>query len=169
MLDTSSCSRSTARVTVLFGVLLAFSVACNVGPTRPSADDRVRLYTGRWSGNINGLEIVLDMQAGFDFLIGLDGTGTARNPATGEVHRLEIFGMGEWDDADVTEFSLNTAYELGPPPRQVILGGGKHTGEFRGSVSRDGRTWPGHWTSTTRNDGAPIFGPGSHSVTLIKQ
>lgn len=167
MLDTTSGSRASGCAKVLLGLLLAFSVACNLGPTRPSADDRIRLYTGRWSGNINGLEIVLDMQAGYEFAIGLDGTGTARNPATGEIHRLEIFGTGRWDDAAVTEFSLNTAYETGPGG--VILGGGKITGEFRGAVSRDGRTWPGHWTSTTHIDGAPIFGPGQHSVTLIKE
>ena len=33
----------------------------------------------------------------------------------------------------------------------------------------DGRTWPGNWTSTTRNDGAPVFGPGSHSVRRAAQ
>lgn len=168
MRDTNS--RWRPMVTVLFEVLVAFSVACNGGPTRPSADDRVRLYTGRWSGNINGLEVVLDMQAGYEFVIGLGGTGTARNPATGETHQLEIFGFGQRDDAQATEFALNTPYEMiGPPERREIFGERKHIGDFRGNVSRDGRTWPGHWTSTTRNDGMPIFGPGSHSVTLMKE
>ena len=156
--------------TALLPLLLAFSATgCNGGPTRPSADDRVRLYTGRWSGNINGFEIVLDMQATHDFVIGLGGTGTARNPATGEIHRLEIFGFGEYNAASSTEFSLNTPYEIGPPPRQEILVFPKHIGDFRGAVSGNGRTWPGHWTSTTRDNGLDIFGPGTHAVTLTKE
>ena len=168
LLDTTNCSRAIGCLTVLLGLLLACSTtACNGGPTRPSPEDRVRLYPGRWSGTINGLEVLLDMQSGLGDLIGLDGTGTARNPATGEIHRLRISGFGTFNDAHGTaNFDLWAApYEIHPG----ILTGGQHTGQFRGNVSLDGRTWPGHWTPTNHSDGARIFGPGEHRVTLIKE
>ena len=64
MLDTTSGSRGFGCVTLVLGLILAFSAtACNGGPTEPSYDDLVRMYTGRWRGNINGFEVVLDVQA----------------------------------------------------------------------------------------------------------
>ena len=103
------------------------------------------------------------MQAGYEFAIGLDGTGTARNPATGEIHRLGLFGFGTFNDAQGTaDFRLSL-------PSEVPGGGTRDTGEFRGNVSRDGRTWPGRWTPTNTSDGVPILGLGVYSVTLIKE
>ena len=164
MVDTNNCSRAIRCVTVLLGLLLAFSgTACNSGPTEPTWDDLIRLYTGKWRGNINGLEVDLDVQATQGDLIGLGGTGTARNPATGKSHSLELFGQA----TGLPWLMVYTANEIGPGG--LLVSSGKHTGEFRGNVPRDGRTWPGHWISTTRDDGAPIFGPSAPSVTLIKE
>jgi hypothetical protein len=171
MFYTASYSRAIGCVTVLLGLLLAFSgTACNSGPTRPTQEDRFGLYTGTWRGNINGLEVVLDMRAEQGFgLPALGGTGTALNSARGEIHRLTISGFGTIDDRDgmAAFFNIFTADEIGPGG--VYLSFGKHTGALSGNVSRDGRTWPGRWTSTTRDDGAPIFGSGEHSVMLIKE
>ena len=52
----------------------------------------------------------------------------------------------------------------------VILSGGQHVGMFSGGVSRDGRTWPGYLSPShpANFDALPIFGPGEHSVRLIK-
>jgi hypothetical protein len=81
-LDMTACSRGIGWVAVLVGLLLAFSgVACN-GPTRPTLDDLVVIYTGRWRGNINGWAVTLDVQAtqarpADGRVIGLSGTGTA--------------------------------------------------------------------------------------------
>ncbi len=147
-------------VTGLFGVLLALSVACNGGPTQPSDNDRVRMYPGRWRGNINGLEVVLDVQASEgSFAINILGTGTARS-ATGEIHHLTIDGGVLWGG------SL--------PARLAILverktGGFVTSGDFEGDVSPDGRTWPGRFTSNRDKGAAVIFGPGEHSVTLTKE
>lgn len=168
MLAAASYSRTTERVTVLLVLLLACSAtACNGGPTGPAAEDRVGLYTGRWRGTINGLEVVLDMEARRGDLIVLDGTGTARNPATGENHRLRILGFGSFNDAHGS-----ADFSLWANPTELVGGfltGGQHTGQFKGNVSRDGRTWPGRWTTTNYSDGAPIFGPGEYSATLIKE
>lgn len=170
MLDTTRCSRGLGRVTVLLGLLLAVSgTACN-SPTRPTQEDPLKLYTGSWRGNINSLEVVLDMQAEQGYgLTALVGTGTALNSATGEIHRLTIGGIGKSRYiADSTAFfNLFTAEEIGPGGRLLSIA--KHTGQLHGNVSRDGRTSPGRWESTWRDDGAPIFGPGEHSVTLIKE
>ena len=92
MRHTTSGSPALRPLTVLAGLLLVLSAACNRGPTEPSFDELIRTYSGRWRGNINGLEVVLDVQAsdgsfGFNFL----GTGTAR-ATTGEIHRLRIDG-----------------------------------------------------------------------------
>jgi hypothetical protein len=155
------------------GLLLAFSAtACNGGPTEPTFDDLVGIYTGRWRGNINGFELVLDVQAErgrpeSGGLVGLDGSATARNPGTGETHRLNVFGQAVGPAS--TWFRLIIPPEVGPGA--VIVRFQQDTGEFFGSVSPDRRTWPGHWTSATLADGpdaAPIFGPGGGPVTLTK-
>ncbi len=103
MLDTTSCSRGIGCLAVLLGLLAFSGTACN-GPTRPTQEDRFGLYTGRWRGNINSLEVVLDMQAERGFgLPALGGTGTALNAATGEIHRLTISGFANSEDrADST-------------------------------------------------------------------
>ena len=156
-------------MTVLLGLLLAFSgTACDSGPTEPSDSELIRLYTGRWRGNINGFDVALDMRAekgrpAGGGLLGLGGTGIATNPTTAEIHRFDISGLVLGNPS----FSLFTVYETGPGG--VILGGGKHTGDFHGYVPRDGLTWHGRWTSTTWADGVPIFGPGEYAITLIKE
>ena len=94
MSRTNNSCRPMRRVTGLFGVLLAFSVACNSGPTRPSDADVAGRYTGKWRGNINGFEVILDIRAGVGDLVGMNGTGTARNPETGEIHHLESLVSG---------------------------------------------------------------------------
>ena len=155
--------------TAVLGLLLAVNgAACN-SPTRPSQEDRFEVYTGRWRGNINGVDIVLEVRAerGFGSPY-LGGTGTAVNAATGETYRLTISGFGTIVDAESTAFfNIFTADEFSAGG--LLLSSGKHTGDMRGNVSRDGRTWPGRWTSTTNTDGAPIFGPGEHPFTLIKE
>ena len=161
--DTNSSWRPMQRVTGLLAVLLACSVACNSGPTRPSDAEVAGRYTGKWLGNINGFEVVLDIQAGVGDLVGITGTGTARNPATREIHRLELIGFGTINYAHGTdEFRLLLPAEVPAAPL-------RDTGEFRGNVSPDGRTWPGRWTATNTSDGVPIFGLGVYSVTLIKE
>lgn len=166
MLDTTSGSRGFGCVTLVLGLILAFSaIACNNGPTEPSFDDLVRIYTGRWRGNLNGLEVVLDLQAskgsfGVDFL----GSGTAR-ATTGEIHSLRIEG-GALPSGDFAGFVI---WKERPPETQpggVIL---TSTGRFNGDVSPDGRSWPGRFTLETALGAAPIFGVGEYSVTLIKQ
>jgi hypothetical protein len=160
--------RPMRLATGLFGVLLALSVACNGGPTEPSLDDLVPMHTGRWKGTINGWPVVLDVRAqpgNADqwIPVGLDGTGTALNPATGESHSLTVFGQSAGGNS--TFFSLLTAWVIGPGG--VILGGGKVVGLFEGAVSDDGRTWPGRWRVTNTLD--PLFGLGEGPVTLIKE
>lgn len=154
-------------VFLLVGLLLAFSApACKGGPTEPSDADVVARYTGRWRGNINGLEVVLEMRAEkVPGLVSLDGTATALNPTTGEMHRLKIGGVKP--GAGVPLFNLFTEEVIGPDGEGVVLS--QHTGQFLGEVSGDGRTWPGRFTTTTDNAGAPIFGPGEHAVTLTKE
>jgi len=172
MSETNISWRPMRLVTGLFGVLLALSVACNGGPTDPSFDDLVPIHTGRWGGTINGWQVVLDVRAypandnGW-ISVGLDGTGTALNPATGESHRLTIGGQTVGPGA--TLFSLNIAQVLGPGG--VLLSGGQGVGLFKGDVSGDGRTWPGRFTSwpATPPGAEVIFGPGEHSVTLTKE
>jgi hypothetical protein len=162
MRDRNSSRRRTVR---FLGLLLAFSAtACNGGPTEPSFDELIRMYSGRWRGNINGLEVVLDVQAskgsfGFNFL----GTGTAR-ATTGEIHRLRIDG-GALPSGDFAAFYISK--ETGPEtqPGGVIL---TSTGRFAGDVSPDGRSWPGRFTLETALGAAPIFGVGEYSVTLAK-
>ena len=151
---------SWRRMVRFLGLLLAFSAtACNSGPTRPSDAELAALYTGKWRGNINGFELVLDIQARVGDLIAMHGTGTAVNPATGEIHRLGLFGFV------FTHTTTNFRLSL---PSEVPFGGTRDTGEFNGNVSRDGRTWPGRWTATNTSDGVPIFGLGVYSVTFIK-
>lgn len=152
-------------VIVLLGLSLAFSAtACNGGPTEPSFDDLVRIHTGRWRGNINGLEVVLDVHAtkgsagvGIEF----GGTGTARS-ATGESHRLRING-GALVGAAGFSISAERGGETGPGSVILIT-----TGDFAGEVSGDGRTWPGRFTSATAAGAAPIFGLGQYDVTFLK-
>ena len=169
--DMNSRSRRIGRVTVLLGLLLALSgAACSGGPTEPTFDDLPGIYTGRWRGNINGFEVVLDVRATPGnsaqwISVGLDGEGTALNSATGESHRLTVSGQTSGESSTI--FLLSIAYVFGTGG--VILSGGQVTGNFRGGVSPDGRTWPGRWTSATSRDNAPIFGPGEYSVTLIKE
>jgi hypothetical protein len=151
--------------TALLPLLLAFSATgCNGGPTEPKVDGLVGIYTGRWRGNINGLEVVLNVQATKKGAggIGLNGTGTARS-ATGEIHPLRIEGDSF---AGNTLLYLNVERGGGTGPGSVIL---MQTGSFDGEEPRDGRTWPGSFTSVTGEGGAPIFGPGTHSVTLTKE
>jgi hypothetical protein len=162
---------SWRRMVRFLGLLLAFTAAaCNGGPAGPSDAELFALYTGTWRGNINGLQVVLDVQATKGWgLPDLEGSGTALNPATGEMHMLTISGLVSShrpESQATTVFNLETARVFGPGG--VLLGGGQHTGMFNGNVSRDGRTWPGRFSSTTSNFGAPIFGPGEHSVTLTK-
>ena len=123
-------------MTLLRGLLLAMcATACNSGPTEPSDSDLIRLYTGRWRGNINGFDVALNVRAEkgrpeHGGILGLSGTGIATNPTTAEIHRFDIHGQAlgyPW-------FSLFTVYETGPGG--VILGGGKHTGGFEGSPTR---------------------------------
>jgi hypothetical protein len=161
------------RMVTFLGLLLAFSaMACNGGPTEPSFDELPGIYTGRWRGNINAFEIVLDVQAepgrAKDWVpVGLRGTGTGLNSATGESHRLTI--RGSTAGGNTTSFTILTALETGPGG--VILGGGEVTGWFEDSASRDGRTWPGKFRSIPDDiiNARPIFGPGEYSVTLIKE
>jgi hypothetical protein len=154
-------------VTVSLGLLLAFSsTACNGAPTGPPAEDRPALYTGKWRGNINGMEVVLDIQSGRGELIGITGSGTARNSATGEIRPLRVSGFGSFNDAHGT-----ADVGLWVDPVTLVTGdltGGRHTGDFRGNVSGDGRTWPGRWTPTNLSEGEPIFGTAERSLTLIK-
>ena len=64
---------------VFLGLLLAFSATACAGPTNPSFEELAEIYTGRWRGNINGSEVMLDMQASKDSLgVEFLGTGTAR-------------------------------------------------------------------------------------------
>ena len=154
---------------VLAPMLLATAASCKGGPTQPTFDELVGIYTGTWRGSINGFEVVLDVKAerGQPFdggLVGLGGTATARNPATGESHDLTIFGQAVGPSS--TWFRLAIPMAVGPGG--VIVKFEQGTGEFRGAVASDRRTWPGHWTSTTHADGAPIFGPGGGAVTLTK-
>ena len=171
MLDMTACSRGIGWVAVLVGLLLTFSgTACNSGPTEPTLTDLPGTYAGRWRGNINGFEVVLDVRATPGdsarwIPVGLDGEGTALNSATGESHRLTV--RGSTAGRGTTIFLLSIAYVLGPGG--VVLSGGQVTGNFRGDPLPDGRTWPGHWTSATGIYNAPIFGPGEYSVTLIKE
>ena len=170
MLDMTACSRGIGWVAVLVGLLLTFSgVACN-GPTRPTLDDLVGIYTGRWRGNINGWAVTLDVQATQGLpsgggAFGVHGTGTALNSA-GESHRLAVLGITLTRSVEI---DFRTPEEFGPGPggNLRIVGGNKHIGSFNGSVS--GRTWAGGWKPTTWIDGTPILGPASPSVTLIKE
>ena len=161
--------RAIRRMTLLLGLLLAMcATACNSGPTEPSDSELIRLYTGRWRGNINGFDVALNLRTqkgrpADGGIIGLGGTGIATNPTTAEIHRFDIRGLALGNPS----FGLFTVYETGPGG--VILGGGKHTGDFDGYVPRDGLTWHGRWTSTTWADGVPIFGPGEYAITLTKE
>jgi hypothetical protein len=169
MADTNSRWRLMRRVTILFRLLLAFSgVACNV-PTEPTLDELVGIYTGRWRGNINGFEVVLDVRAEPGNAerwvpVGLHGTGTALNPATGEIHRLTAFGQTAGGNS--TSLQLRTPDEFGPGG--FVLGGNKHIASFDGYVSPDDRTWTVRWRPTDFTDGAPIFGQVTLPVRLIK-
>ena len=84
--------------------------------------------------------------------------------ATGEIHRLGIDGG--------TLVGLTPAFHIlverseGTAPGSVFLA---NSGGFEGEVLPDGRTWPGRFTSDTVKGAAAIFGPGEHSVTLIKE
>lgn len=165
------------RMVTFLGLLLAFSgVACNGGPTEPTFDELPGIYTGRWRGNINGWEVVLDVQAEPGDLqrwvpVGLRGTGTAFNSATGENHPLRVSGSTAGGNS--TSFQLRTPYEFGPGGS--VLGGNKHIASFDGvesaygsDVSPDGRTWTVRWRPTDFTDEAPIFGQVTLPVTLIK-
>jgi hypothetical protein len=150
------------------GLLLAFTAAaCNGGPTGPSTDELIALYTGTWRGNINGLDVILDvraMRSRTDLGLEFDGSGTTRF-ATGEWHLLSIEGgaLPSSPDDRTAGFYLSVA-RGGETGRASFIG----TGRFNGEVSRDGRTWSGRFTSEMGLGGAPIFGPGEHSVTLTK-
>ena len=162
MSETNISWRPGRLVTGLFGVLLAFSVACNGGPTAPSDDDLIRMYSGRWRGNINNLEVVLDVRGSEQYAdIGIRflGTGTARS-ATGEIHYLRI------DGGALPGGGLTPGFDI-----SVEQSGGSFvtSGDFEGDVSPDGRTWPGRFTSNREKGAAVIFGPGEHSVTLTKE
>lgn len=157
------------RMVTFLGLLLAFSaMACNGGPTEPTRDELVGIYTGRWRGTINGFEVVLDVQAesgrpSSGVLLVLDGSATARNPGTGETHRLNVSGQAECRRCGGW-FILIIPPEVGPGA--VIVRSEQGIGTFDGSVSSDRRTWPGYWTSVGWP--APIFGPGGGPVTLTK-
>jgi hypothetical protein len=156
-------SRGRTMQTALLGLLLACSVtACSGGPTEPS--DLARSYTGRWRGNINGFEVVFDLQASDGDPgggLGFRGTGTARS-ATGELHRLRMEG-GAFGSLVGLDVLLERGGETGPA--SVFL---TSAGDFHGVVSGDGRTWPGRFTSEAVLGGAPIFGPGEYAVTWLK-
>lgn len=168
MRDSTSRCRRMVR---FLGLLLAFSaMACNGGPTAPTGDELVGIYTGRWRGTINGFEVVLDVQAHFaqpssGVLLGLRGSATARNPGTGETQRLNVFGQAECRSCGGW-FELSIPAELGPGG--VIVRSEQVTGSFDGSVPRDRRTWPGNWRSWVGANADPIFGPGGGPVTLTK-
>jgi hypothetical protein len=154
---------SWRRMVRFLGLLLAFTAAaCNGGPTGPSTDELIALYTGTWRGNINGLDVILNVRAmpsRTDLGLEFDGSGTTRF-ATGEWHHLWIEG-GTLGSGFGAGFGLGLAG--GETGRDVVS-----TGHFNGEVSRDGRTWPGRFTSVMGQGGEPIFGPGEHSVTLTK-
>lgn len=164
MLTMTSGSRPFRCATVILGLLLAFSAtACNRGPTAPSFDDLVRTYTGRWRGNINGVEVVLDVQArkgslsgGLDFL----GTGTARS-ATGEIHPLRVRGESFTGMTPLLDFSVERE---GTGPGVILI----YQGSFDSELPRDGRTWSGRFRPPPVPSAANIFGPGEHPVTLTK-
>jgi hypothetical protein len=98
-------------------------------------------------------------------LLGLDGSATARNPGTGETHRLTVSGQADCRSCGAW-FDLIIPDELGPGG--VIVRSYQITGTFDGSVPRDGRTWPGYWKMWGGANAAPIFGPDGGSVTLTK-
>ena len=165
MRNTNSSGRT--MLTVLLGLLLAVNtMACSGGPTEPHHADLIRMYSGRWGGNINGLEVVLNVQASNeDFGIRFRGTGTARS-ATGEIHLLRIDG-GALPAGGLTpgfDIMVERGGETGPG--SVIL---STAGQFDGEVSPDGRTWPGRFTLAILGGAAPIFGLGEYSVTWIKE
>ena len=142
------------------GLLLAFTATACGGPTAPSLEDLIGSYTGRWRGNINGFEAVLDVRAELAQGTGggfrLSGSGTALNPATRENHPLSIAGSAWLRDS---EFILASER------------GGASTGRFDGELSPDGRTWSGRFRSITAEGaagGAPIFGPSVYDVTWTK-
>ena len=163
MSETNISCRPMRLVTGLFGVLLALSVACNGGPTRPSDSEIAARYTGKWRGDINNFEVVLAIEAGVGDIVGMSGTATARSPATGEIHHLTLIGFGTFNYAHG-----NDDFRLWLPA-EVPFGQLRDTGEFRGNVSPDGRTWQGRWTATNYSDGVPLFGLGVCPVTLIKE
>ena len=159
------------RMVAFLGLLLAFSaMACNGGPTEPTRDEMFGIYTGRWRGTINGFEVVLDVQAergrpSSGVMLVLYGSATARNPGTGETHRLNVSGQAECRSCGGW-FNLIIPPELGPGG--VIVRSEQVSGTFDGSVPRDRRTWPGDWTLWGGANAAPIFGPGGGPVTLTK-
>jgi hypothetical protein len=167
MFDTTTHARATPCVRVFLGLLLAFSVsACNGGPTEPSYDDLIRLYTGRWRGNINGFEVVLDVQASRrDVGIAFTGSGIARS-TTGESHRLRIQG-GTLGVASLPTASLQLMVERGGEtgPGSVIS---SLAGTFDGEQPADGRTWSGRFTAPQAVGDFLIFGTGEYPVTLTK-
>src|SRR5688572_23712416 len=118
MLDMTSCSRGIGSLAVILGLLLALSgAACSGGPTEPSEEERIALYTGKWRGNINAFEVILDVRTDAMDLLWLNGAGTARNTATGEMHRLTIFGAGQWGrewEQGIAFLNIDTAREFGP-------------------------------------------------------
>ena len=168
MVTTSACWRAFRVLFIWFGPLLAVGVACNGGPVGPTFDKLPGIYTGRWPGNINGWEVVLDVQAEPGNVqrwipVGLNGVGTALQPVTGESHRVTL--RGQTAGGNSTSFNLAIATITGPGG--VILSGG--LGLFSGSVAGDGRTWPGRFSSSTAGPfEMPIFGRGDYAVTLIK-
>ena len=109
------------------------------------------------------------MKATAHEFLALDGSGTARNTATGETHQLGVFGVGKWGrDYELAPAVINIGTPRQIGPGGVLLGGGQVAGQFLGDVSNDGRMWPGHFTSATNQFDLPFFGPGVHSVTLVK-
>ena len=167
MRDRTSRCRRMVR---FLGLLLAFSaMACNGGPTKPDKLEELEIYAGRWRGTINGFEVVLDVQTergrgSAGGMVELGGSATARNPGTGETHRLNISGGAvglSWNS-----LTLMTPPEVGPGG--VIVRSDKGTGTLTGSVLRDRRTWPGSWRSWDGVNADPIFGPDGGPVTLTK-
>lgn len=160
---------SWRRIVSSLGLVLALSAtACNGRPTEPSLDDLIQTYTGVWRGNINGLDVVLDVRASRGELgLRFGGTGTARS-ATGESHRLRLDGGRLTGDSfpDRLVFLVERGGDTGPGSVFITS-----AGDFAGELSRDGLTWSGRFTSASAGGvagGAPIFGPSVYDVTLTK-
>jgi hypothetical protein len=149
-------------------VALISVVACGGVPTRPTQEDRFPLYSGQWRGTINGIEVVLQIQAERGFAVAsLRGTGTAVKSATGESARLQLVGSAALEyTASPAYINFSTADELSPDGRAIVRLG-QFVGRFTGDILEDQRTWRGQFDGS-RTTYASLFGEQATAVTFIK-